>query len=273
VQVFAKDDPAIAKKLVNKVPDASKHRHPDYYITKHGFMNDEDLNADNGGPLKKGEYIMSWLVLDPPAVLAAGQGGSAAMAKDWYDEGFGIKEEEVTANPKNYPVAGLKSKKGYEGIAKDGVWWIPINFQDMVDAKQGNLFASGNEFDWVEWGGTGLNDFHEYLFCLVKWNKGGKVTISVGSDDPERTFVNGKKIVENLANRNWVNATDIGTFDVQAGKWNAILGVVSERGGECGYTLKIDPAPDDHTLDIEGALAVEPHGKIAVTWGHMKSRF
>lgn len=270
VQVFAKDDPAIAKKLVGKVK--GKHNHPDYYTGgKHGFMNDDDLAADLGGPLKKGLYIMSWLVLDPPIVLAGG-GGAGSIAKDLMKDAFGVGEEDTSGKSKNWPIAG-KTGKGFEGISKEGVGWIPINFQDMVDAKQGNLFGSGNQFDWLEWGGTALNQFHEYLFCLVKWNKSTKVNIFVGSDDPEQTWVNGKKVAEGLADRNWRADTDLGEFDVKAGEWVAILGEVGENGGEAGYTLKIDPAPDDHTLDIEGALAVDPKGKVAATWGYIKSKF
>lgn len=264
----AKDDEKVAKKLVDKVK--GKHNHPDYYTGKYGFMNDKDLNADNGGPLEKGKYIMSWLVLDPPIVLVGG-GGAASIAKDLYEDFLGVKEIDVTADPKNWPIAGQKAKKSSEGIAKDGMWWIPIHFQDLVDAKQGALFASGNEFDWAEWGGTGLNQFHEYLFTLAMWNRNTKVTFKAGSDDPEQTWINGKKVMEGLNDRNWTADTEKAEVDVKGGEWVAILGEVGENGGEAGYTLEVDPAPDDLTLDIEKALAVDAIGKLTTTWGYIKS--
>ncbi|MFQ6041590.1 MAG: hypothetical protein ACE5PV_12095, partial [Candidatus Poribacteria bacterium] len=133
VQSFAKDTAAIAQKLVAKVQ--GEHNHPDFYTGKHGFMNDKELAADNGGPLEKGLYIMSWLVLDPPIVLGSG-GGAASIKKDLYKDAFGISENDVTADPKNWPIAGQRGN-GFKGIAKDYVQWIPINFQDMVDAGQG----------------------------------------------------------------------------------------------------------------------------------------
>jgi hypothetical protein len=265
----AGDTPDVAKKLVSQVPAASKHQHPNYYTGKHSFMNDADIAGEVA--LKKGLYLMSWLVLDPPIVLPAG-GGAASIAKDLLLEYVGVSETALTKkNPKNYPIAGAKAKKASEGIGKDGMWWIPINFQDLVDAGQGNLFASGNQFDWLEWGGQGLNQFHEYLFCLVKWDKGGKVTFKAGSDDPEQTFLDGVKITEGLADRNWAVDTDAGEATVPAGEWLPLLAEVGENGGECGYTLRIEPAPDHHTLDIEAALAVSPSGKASVTWGWMKS--
>jgi hypothetical protein len=261
--VIAADDAATAKRLVAKVQ--GKHNHPEYYTGKHSFMLDED-----SGPLKKGLYLMSWLVLDPPIVLAAG-GGAASIGKDLYNQYLGIKEDEATAKPANWPIAGQKAQNPSEGIGKDGMWWIPINFQDLVDAKQGALFASGNEFDWAEWGGQGLNQFHEYLFCLVKWNKDTKVTFMAGSDDPEQTWVNGKKVMEGLADRDWAPDTEKADVNVKGDEWVAILGEVGENGGEAAYTLRVEPAPDDHTLDVEGVLAVDAIGKLTTTWGHIKT--
>lgn len=263
--VWAKDDANVAKKLVGKV--SGKHNHPDYYTTKHGFMNDADLPS-----MKKGAYIMSWLVLDPPIVLAGG-GGAASIGKDFYADYVGVGEEKLTIkNSRNWPIAGQKAKKASEGIGKDGMWWIPINFQDMVDAGQGALFASGNEFDWLEWGGQGLNQFHEYLFCLALWNKGGKVTFLAGSDDPEQTWVDGVKTCEGLGDRNWAADTDKGEAIVPAGAWVPILAEVGENGGEAAYTLNVEPPPDDLTLDVETILAVQPGGKAPVTWGYLKSQ-
>jgi len=61
------------------------------------------------------------------------------------------------------------------------------------------------------------------------------VNLAAGSDDPEQTWVNG------------------------------------ENGGECGYTLEVNPPPDDHTLDIAGSLhAVSPQSKLATKWGRIK---
>ena len=150
------------------------------------------------------------------------------------------------------------------------MYWIPINFQDLVDAGQGNLFASGNEFDWLEWGGQGLNQFEEYIFCLVKWDKGGTINFAAGSDDPEQTFVNGESVCEGFGDRNWTADTDKGTFNAPAGEWVAIFAEVGENGGECGYTLRVEPPPDDLTLDVDTALAVSPGNKLAVTWGGVK---
>ena len=261
--VVAKDDAATAKKLVNQVK--GNHNHPDYYTGAHGFMNDEDL-----GPLKKGLYIMSWLVLDPPIVLGAG-GGAASISKDIYKTYLGVSEDDVTKSPKIYPIAGQKAAKPAEGIAKEGMWWIPINFQDLVDAKQGGLFASGGEFDWAEWGGQGLNQFHEYLFTLAKWNRTGKVTFKAGSDDPEQTWVNGVKVMEGLADRDWALDTETADVEVKGGEWVAILGEVGENGGEAGYTLRAEPPPDDITLDVEKVLSVDAIGKLTTTWGYIKS--
>jgi len=265
-QILARDDAATAKRLVSAV--TGKHNHPDYYTGKYGFMNDKDLTASPGGPLEKGFYIMSWLVLDPPLTLQSG-GGAASITKDLYKDYFGIAKADVSADPVNYPRAGQKSKK--QNFTKEDMYWIPINFQDLVDAKQGAMFTSGNEFDWVEWGGQGLNQFHEYLFCLVKWSKDTTVALAAGSDDPEYTYVNGQLICKGTADRDWAADADKGQINVKGGEWVAIFAEVGENGGECGYTLEVKPAPDDHTLDTEGAaLAVGPAGKLAATWGSIK---
>jgi hypothetical protein len=265
VQSFAKDSPAIAQKLVAKVK--GKHNHPDYYTAKHGFMNDADLTG-----LEKGLYLMSWLVWDPPAF---GNGPAATFkASDDMKAMFGVSEEDVTKTPKNWPVAGQESKKATKGPSGESKsWWIPINFQDLMDAGQGALFASGNQFDWAEWGGRdSVNTFIEYLFCLVKWNKGGKVTLKAGSDDPETTWVNGKVLCEGLADRDWARDTDMGEFTATAGEWVAILGKIGENTGECAYTLRVEPPPDDHTLDTETVMVVNLKNKLAATWGYIKAK-
>ena len=105
---------------------------------------------------------------------------------------------DVSADPVNYPYAGLKSKK--QNSDKEDMYWIPINFQDLMDAGQGGA-SSGNQFDWAEWGGQGLNQFHEYMFCLVKWNKDTTVNFAAGSDDPEMTYVNGQLVCQGLVGR------------------------------------------------------------------------
>jgi hypothetical protein len=153
------------------------------------------------------------------------------------------------------------------------MYWIPINFQDLMDAGQGAA-NSGNQFDWAEWGGQGLNQFHEYMFCLAKWNNDTTVAFAAGSDDPESTYVNGELVCEGLADRNWTADTDKGEYAVNGGEWVAIFVEVGENGGECGYTLEVDPAPNDHTLDTEGAkagLAVGPHRSLTSTWGGIKA--
>jgi hypothetical protein len=267
VQSFAKDTAAIAQKLVAKVQ--GKHNHPAYYTAKHGFMNDADLTSD-GGKLEKGLYLVSWLALDPPYI---GKGPAATFKKDdALLEIFGISETDITKDPKGWPIAGQKSKKGTSGIAADGSWWIPMNFQDLIDAGQGNLFASGNQFDWTEWGGQGFNTFIEYAFCIVKWNKGGTVTFKAGSDDPETTWVSGKVVCEGIADRNWAKDTDMGEIDVKAGEWVAILGKIGENSGETAYTLRVEPPPDEHTLDIQSAQAVNLKNKLTATWGYIKAR-
>ncbi|MGQ9607709.1 MAG: hypothetical protein ACUVWN_00275 [bacterium] len=259
----AADDPATCKALVDKVKAAGGHNHPEYYTGKHGFMNETDI-VGQGTP-KKGLYVMSWLVLDPPLKLGAG-GGAASIGKDLYKEYFGIAELDVTKSAANYPYAGMKSIK--PNSKGETMYWMPINFLDLVDAKQGNLFNSGNQFDWAEWGA--LDQFHEYLFCLVKWNKAGEITVKVGSDDPEITWVNGAKVCEGLADRDYTPDQDSGKFTVKAGEWNAIFVEVGENGGECGFTMRLEPPPDDHTLNTTSLTAINSSGKISVTWGAIK---
>ena len=66
--------------------------------------------------------------------------------------------------------------------------------------------------------------------------------------------------------------TDKGETTVKAGEWVAILAKVGENGGECGYTLRVEPPPDDHTLDIETVQAVNLKNKLTATWGYIKAR-
>ena len=271
---WARDDEAVAKRLVNMVQ--GEHRHPEYYTGKHHFMNEEEFNTDKG-TLEKGKYLMSWLVLDPPICVDPGMGGAASIGRDLYKEVFGIPEDEVTADPKNWPYAGLRGKAittaNKSPCCADYVQFIPINFHDIMDAGSPWLFNSGNQFDWKEWGAQSSDDFHEYMFSLVKWNQDTKVTIAVGSDDPEQTWVNGEKVCEFTGNRNWPGDSETAEFEVKGGEWVAILVEVGERGGEIGVTVKLDPPPDDCTLDTQGAMAVTPAGKLTTTWGFLKSRF
>lgn len=258
-QSFAIDDAATAQKLVNMVK--GDHKHPKYYTGKHGYVNESAA-----GPLDKGYYIMSWLVLDPP-IKVAGTGGAAFISKDLYNDYNGIPEEKVSADKKNWPVAGQVLKK--KNNANEDMTWIPINFMDLVDAGQGS--HGGNEFDWAEWGGQGLNNFHEYLFTLAKWKSGGKISFKAGSDDPEQTWVNGVKVCEGLADRDWAKDTDAGEYTVKGGEWVAIFAEVGENSGECGYTLRCDPPPDDGTLDTATLMAVTFNGKLPIMWGLIKS--
>ena len=265
-QVLAEDNEAVAEKLVNLLPE--ENQRPDYYTGARGFMNEEDIPADNGGPLEAGLYIMSWLVLSPPIKLGAGGGAASIAAKDIYKTYVGGAEDEVAGDSKNWPVAGMKAKNQNE--SGEDMYWIPINFEDLIDAGQGAA-NSGNQFDWAEWGGQGLNQFHEYMFCLVKWNSGGAIAFAAGSDDPEQTYVGDELVCEGLGDRNWTADTDRGEFTAPAGEWVAILAEVGENGGECGYTLEVQPPPDDHTLDVEMAMAVNSSGKLASTWGGVKA--
>ncbi len=258
----AKDDSATAKKLVTQTAKAGGHNHPDYYTGKHGFMNEEAA-----GTLEKDLYLMSWLVLDPPLKLGAG-GGIASQNKDLLKEYFGVSEIDACKNVRSYPYAGMKSIK--PNSDKEDMYFTPINFMDLVDAKQGALFASGNQFDWVEWGGQGVNQAHEYLFCLAKWNKAGEINIKVGSDDPETTWVNGEKVAEGMADRDWSKDQDPGKFNVKAGEWNAILVEVGENGGEWGFSMRVEPPPDDHTLDTQILMAVNNNDKLTTTWANIK---
>ena len=266
-QVFAfGDNAATATKLVSMVK--GPHNHPDYYTGNHGYMNENDIPSE--GVLDKGFYIMSWLALDPPIKLGAG-GGIASINKDLYKDYFGVPELEVSAKKNNWPVSGQMSKN--QNNLKEDMYWIPINFLDLVDAKQGALFASGNEFDWAEWGGQGLNQFHEYIFTLAKWNKGGEITLKQGRDDPGVTWVNGQKVCEGIADANWVKDSDVGKFTAKAGEWTAIFAEIGENGGECGYTLRCEPPPDDGTLNIATLQLVASKGKMPVMWGYIKSSY
>ncbi|MGB9596081.1 MAG: hypothetical protein ACPL7B_07345 [Candidatus Poribacteria bacterium] len=126
---------------------------------------------------------------------------------------------------------------------------------------------------WNEWGGQGLNNFHEYLFTLAKWKSGGKITFKAGSDDPEQTWVNGTKVCEGLADRDWAKDTDVGEYTVKGGEWVAIFAEVGENGGECGYSLRCEPPPDDGTLNTAALMAVASKGKMPVMWGYIKSSY
>ena len=266
-QVSAGDDSAAtAQKLTGMVK--GPHNHPDYYTGNHGYMNEKDIPSE--GVLDKGFYIMSWLALDPPIKLGAG-GGVASINKDLYKDYFGVPEVEVSAKKNNWPVPGQMSKN--QNNLKEDMYWIPINFMDLVDAKQGALFVSGNEFDWAEWGGQGLNQFHEYIFTLAKWNKGGEITLKQGRDDPGVTWVNGQKVCEGIADANWAKDTDVGKFTAKAGEWTAIFAEIGENSGECGYTLRVEPPPDDGTLDTALLMAVASKGKMPVMWGYIKSSY
>jgi len=268
-QVFADDNAATATKLVSMVK--GPHNHPEYYTGKHGYMNDSDIASE--GTLEKGLYLMSWMVLDPPIRLGAG-GGIASMGKDLYKDYFDVPELEVSAKKNNWPVPGQMSIK--QNNLKEDMYWIPINFMDMVDAKQGALFASGNEFDWAEWGGRDEaknQQFHEYLFTLAKWNNGGEITLKQGRDDPAVTWVNGEKICEGLADANWVRDTDVGKFTAKAGEWTAIFAELGENTGECGYTLRVEPPPDDGTLNTVTLMEVASQGKMPIMWGYIKTSY
>jgi len=259
--LLAKDDANTAAKLIKKVPANSQR--PSFYTTKFGFMNDKDIATDSG-TLDKGFYLFSWLVTAPCLSLGAG-GGAASIGKDLYKDYFGIAEIDVSANSKNWPVAGLKSKK--QNSKSEDMYWIPVNFQDTEAAGQGRS-SSGNQFDWTEF--IVGDQFHVYLFALIKWNKDTTVTLKGGSDDPQVTWVNGAKVCEGLGDRNWAKDTDVGTFEAKAGKWNAIFSEVGENGGECGFTMRIEPPPNDHTLDIEFAMSVNSESKLTTTWGFLK---
>jgi hypothetical protein len=270
-QLLAADNEATAKRLVSKLPaDAQR---PDYYTGKHGFMNDEDINTE-AGALEQGLYLMSWLVTNPPVKTDAGIGGLASINKPFYEDFFGVKEEDVSANPRNWPYVGLKSKKPNDVAPLDGqdIYWIPMNFQDVVEAGVSEGFNSGNQFDWNEWAGgfRALDDFHIFIFCLVKWNSDTTVTLAAGSDDSQQTYVNGEKVSEGLGDKNWARDNERGEFTAKGGQWVAMFAELGERGGEAGYTLRVEPPPDDHTLDVESAQAVGPQGKLAATWGSIK---
>ena len=273
VQSFAEDSPEVCKKLVAKVK--GEHNHPDYYTGKYGFMLSEDKPCD-GGKLEKGLYLMSWLVLDPPYF---GASATSRFNEDIMKELFGVSEKDVGTDPKAWPVAGQKSLKGADGpggLGKDGSWWVPINFEDLAETfSKPDMFTTGRELDWdAEWGQRdSVNNFIEYLFSLVKWDKGGTVTFKVGSDDNHITWVNGEFLCENPnASQNWVKDMNPGEAEVPAGEWVTILAKLGENGGECGYTMRVEPPPDDHTLDTETAKAVSLKNKLTATWGYIKAR-
>jgi hypothetical protein len=217
---------------------------------------------DNEPQVNDQGYIMSWLILDP-FISDTTQLSGAAAQKDYFDDQGG----EANIKPKEgdeVTIAETKSKHV----------WARLNFADLVDPlKQIGVAVGGNEFDILCWGGQGPTNTQEYMVAYLKWNEDTTAKFTVGVDDATEVFFNGEKIIDDPSDsQNW-GAGNAGSAEVSAkgGEWNILVVGCYEAAGEWGITVQVDPIPD--VVDNIGPpelFAVEPMGKLPITWGEIK---
>ncbi len=142
---------------------------------------------------------------------------------------------------------------GQEGITDNGAW--P---------------ASGNCFDWSDWGPRdSINNFTEYAIVWAMWDTGGDVTFFLGVDDSGVVYADGEEVINAPnASQNWGVDQHQGTTGIAANEWIHIVAKIGEGGGECGFTLRTEPIASE--VNTTTAQAVEAQGKLATAWGQIK---
>ena len=172
-----------------------------------------------------------------------------------------------------------KGKVTEEMVAKNGA----MEGDEVGDYEwtPGELPADGNiNACVVNIKMTNLNDFNDVtsygLLILESSKTQSGVTMGVSSDDSVKVWLNGEVVHTNATNRGR-GGTPAGInnyqdrFDVDLKKGaNLLMVKVSERGGGWGQYVGID-ADVEHHIDFDGFLPVEPAGKLATQWAHIKN--
>ena len=219
------------------------------------YIDDDDPQVDDNG------YIMSWLILDPFISDTANAAGPACQMD--YFEGQGGEANLMPKEGDEVTIAETKS---------DHVW-ARLNFADLKDMGQIPAPVGGNEFDITCWGGQGPTNTQEYMVVYLKWNTDTTAKFTVGVDDASEVYFNGEKIIDDPnSSQDW-GAGNSGSAEVnaKAGEWNILVVGCYETGGEWGITVQVDPAPDEvSNIGPPELFAVEPVGKLPITWGEIK---
>lgn len=196
------------------------------------------------------EILGPWLWLFAPTV--AGQGGQNSTNIDTLaaNSEDAVTEDKVVQNG------------AIEGDAVGDYEWI-----------EGTLPADGNiNVMFVDLGVTGNADFNDvtsYALIMLKSAEEQKgVTMSTGSDDSIKVWVNGVDVFTNATNRGRAKYQDSFQIDLIKGE-NLVMVKVSERTGGWGMHVGIE-AEVEHHLDFEKYLPVELDGKLATQWADIK---
>jgi len=228
-------------------------------------ITEEDLTGD--GQLVRAGAIVEWLVLDPP--IKTGTGSDVAANTDSLIDAYPEGESEVRpADGDTFESPGPTNKG-------DTITWRRVNFLDLgADGitDNGAWPASGNCFDWKEWGARdSINNFVEYAIAWAIWESDDDVSFFLGVDDAGVLYVDGEKVINAPnASQNWGADQHSGTTKVPANEWVHLVLKIGENTGECGFTLRSDPIAADITTDTV-LKAVTPQSKLATTWAQIKS--
>ncbi len=210
------------------------------------------------------EWITKWWALDGPITNTGGFEASAAH--DWLSEGTNGKLTQELVSTMN----GLK-------LTADTIVSLPDNGGDFgwtvitIDPNDGNNMST-------PYGLVDESDIETYAIIVVDSPDARTTTIYPAHDDYAHIWLNGEKVYDNP---NWTGgATTVTTpteVNLKKGA-NVLLYRCGESGGsdyfnlhfDAGDTdLKIIPTMDDRFLDVLGT-AVEPSGKLSVTWADLK---
>ena len=163
------------------------------------------------------------------------------------------------------------TEKAYDGVGEGGKV-VPVRWKKTISVTRGtepNFVDLDSTFAANEW-------VLAYAFSCVHSPKARQATLSVGSDDGIRVWLNGELVIDHYEARGAAPNQNQTPVQLRKG-WNAVLVKVEERIGGWGFFLDFLDAMGEPLSDIEYSSDVDVQATYSyrtegitiqdITWG------
>lgn len=211
------------------------------------------------------EWITKWWALD--GVITNTGGHNASAATDWLDEGTnGVLTQEKVSTLSGLPLTKTTTVSLPDNGGDFGWTVITIDPEDSHNVSTAVGLANQENVEY-------------YAIIVIDSPTARTTTMHPAHDDYGHIWINGEKVYDNPE---WTTGATIVTtpteVSLEKGS-NVLLFRLGESGGDDYFNLhfeatdadlKIAPTMDDKFFEV--ITAVEPVGKLSVTWGDLKGR-
>ena len=231
-----------------------------------GYNPANELNQDR----PNAPWITRWYALDGPISNNGGFGPSSDI--DWIDQGTNgkLSQDELSTVP------GVRlTKTNQVNLPNNGgeLGWQIVEINPADENNMSHMVGLVNAID----------NFETYAIIAIDTPQNHTAVMSPSHDDFAHIWINGEKI---YANHNWTGGATFVDYDIEVDLvkgTNILLFRCGESGGGDYFNLHFDdntnelvnvfPDSDDVNefhRELERGFAVDPTGKLAVTWGSLR---